>query len=276
MRARARAAVLGGWLMAGLACGAQGMHPGMGPVGPQKPSGAIPATAPTTLQQAGAGAYPGQAGPVASGNAGAGASVAAVPVAVVHRAQVSYVGGLLGVRADNSSLNGILRDVARATGMKITGGVPEERVYGSYGPGEPGTVLATLLGGTGNNMVLINDARRAPRELVLTRRTGGVTPPNPLAASQAEEVDLPPQLTPRLTNAPTPGGPASQAMRERPPQPPKGFVPIDGAAPLSAPPMPASPGRQMTTEQSPNGVRTPQQIYDELLKLQQQPQKPPQ
>ena len=260
--ARVRAVVLGGWVAAALVCGAQGIRPGA----LQKPLAAIPATAPTALPQGGVPVYPVQATPVAPD--------AAARVAPVHRAQVSYVGGMLSVGANNSSLNGILRDVARATGMKITGGVTDERVYGNYGPGEPGAVLATLLNGTGSNMVLVNNALQAPQELVLTPRTGGVTPPNPLAAAQAEEVDLPPQLTPRVSNVPMPGGPASQAMRER--QQPHGFVPVDGATPPSAPPVPASPGMRTTTEQSPNGVRTPQQIYDQLMKLQQQAAKPPQ
>ena len=101
--------------------------------------------------------------------------------AVRHRAQVTYVGGLLDVRADNSSLSGILRDIAQATGMKLTGGVADQRVFGNYGPAEPSTLLATLLDGTGTNMLLRETADNGPRELILTQRTGGVTPPIPNA-----------------------------------------------------------------------------------------------
>lgn len=260
--ARVRIVMLGGWLAAGMVCVAQGGAAGMRPGGMQKPSAAIPATAPTNVPQ------PGPAQASALGVA------SAREAKVMHRAQVNYAGGQLAVRADNSSLNGILRDVARMTGMKITGGVADERVYGSYGPGEPGAVLATLLNGTGSNMVLINDAKQEPQELVLTPRTGGVSPPNPMAAALVDETDLPPQLTPRVPNVPIPGGPAAQAQRERGPQ--QGFVPVPGAAAPGAPPVPASPGQRTTTEQSPNGVRTPQQIYDQLLQLQQQGAKPPQ
>ena len=98
-----------------------------------------------------------------------------------HRAHITYVGGLLNVRADNSSLNGILHDISVATGMKVNGGVADQRVFGNYGPAEPGTVLATLLDGTGTNMLLRETADNGPRELVLTPRTGGVTPPSPSA-----------------------------------------------------------------------------------------------
>ena len=263
---RVRIAMLGCWLTAGAMGSAQAVPSGVQPGEVRKPSAGIPATAPTTLPQGGGAVAPLQAAPMN----------AATPVAPARQAQVNYSGGLLAVRADNSSLNGILRDVARATGMKITGGVADERVYGSYGPGEPGAVLATLLNGTGSNMVLINDSRQAPQELVLTQRTGGVTPPNPMAAAQAEEVDLPPHLTPRLSNMPTAGGPAAQAQRA---QQQHGWVPADPlpAVPAAAPvARPLSPGTATTTEQSPNGVRTPAQIYDELLKLQQQGAKTPQ
>src|ERR1700679_2339706 len=98
-----------------------------------------------------------------------------------HRATATYAAGLLNVRADNSSLNQILRAIARLTGMTITGGVTDERVFGNYGPAEPSTILATLLDGTGSNMILRESATSAPSELVLTPRNGGPTPPNPNA-----------------------------------------------------------------------------------------------
>jgi hypothetical protein len=50
------------------------------------------------------------------------------------RAKVVYSGGQLQVTAMNSSLNQILRAIERQTGMKIAGGVADERVYGKYGP----------------------------------------------------------------------------------------------------------------------------------------------
>jgi hypothetical protein len=49
---------------------------------------------------------------------------------VTHAADVAYSRGQLEVHADNSSLNQILRDVSRQTGMKVTGDVIDERVYG--------------------------------------------------------------------------------------------------------------------------------------------------
>jgi hypothetical protein len=109
--------------------------------------------------------------------------IAATPVApnTPHRATVTYAAGLLNVRADNSSLNQILRAIARLTGMTITGGVTDERVFGNYGPAEPSTILATLLDGTGSNMLLREGPNNTLAELVLTPRAGGATPPNPNA-----------------------------------------------------------------------------------------------
>jgi hypothetical protein len=186
---------------------------------------------------------------------------------------VELNGGLLSVAADNSSLNQILREIGRLTGMKITGGVTDERVYGSYGPAETSAVLTTLLGGTGSNMLLIEDDRRAPQELVLTPRQGGPTPPNPSASRDAGEernIDLPPQLAPRY------GRPGMMGIPRPPPAPSEISPPAatpDASQPTQAAPM--LPPAATTTQESPNGVKTPQQIYDQLLRMQQQQQRKP-
>ncbi len=130
----------------------------------------LPATAPTTL---GNGTGTGIA-PLAGI-----ATRADQPGSRRHKPQVSCDGGQLTVHADNSSLNGILRAIAACTGMRITGGVIDQRVYGNYGPAAPATILATLLDGTGSNMLLQETASAAPAELILTMRTGGPTPPGP-------------------------------------------------------------------------------------------------
>lgn len=80
---------------------------------------------------------------------------------------VDYAAGKLTVTATNASLNRILREVSRSIGMKITGGVADERVFGQYGPSTPSVVLADLLDGTGSNMLLV-DGAKGPTELILT------------------------------------------------------------------------------------------------------------
>ena len=187
------------------------------------------------------------------------------PALPQHRARVEFAGRILQVTADNSSLNQILREIERVTGLKITGGVTDERVYGTYGPAETSAVLTALLGGTGSNMLLIVDRNNMPTELVLTPRQGGPTPPSPNTGRdqderEREDPDTPPQLSQHI---------------QRPPAP----LPLQPPPPALQAVAPARPAQDVapatTTDQAPNGVKTPQQIYDQLLKLQQQQQKTP-
>lgn len=266
------------------------------------------------------------------------APIAATPVsgdaARARRAQVTFADGLLDVRADNSSLNQILHAISVSTGMKITGGVADTRVFGNYGPAAPSEVLATLLDGTGTNMLLREDAANTPVELVLTPRGGGPTPPSPNTQSYNDEDEYRGGPDPMYMRRP---GPRSQrpmnGLGGRPGQAPQnaagsvaGQAPQNGAAQTPAPsepptvpqplnnplgnpanttptaseapttnsvpvdsvpqPSTATPPPQgivdsanppppgATTSPTPNGVSTPEQIYQQLLKLQQQQNAP--
>jgi hypothetical protein len=206
----------------------------------RKPSAAIPPTAPTSLFTAAptAPATPAQRPP--------------------QRADVTYNNGQLAVNANNSSLNQILREISRTTGIKITGGVKEDRVFGKYGPAAPAEVLNTLLDGAGSNVLMIASDSGSAGELILTPRQGGVTPPNPNAPGfddEAPEDASQPQVqqpsTPQLALPTAPAAPTA---------------PVAGA--------PATPDAAAGTgdAQSPNAVKTPQQIYDQLQRLRQQQQ----
>ena len=253
-----RAAIGLAFLLAAPCVRAQNVPPQLGP----PPGSRLPPTLPT---QPGALA----ASPIT-------AAPAAKPSLPEHRARVLFAGRTLQVNADNSSLNGILREIERLTGLKITGGVQEERVYGTYGPAETSAVLTALLGGTGSNMLLIVDRNNMPTELVLTPRQGGPTPPSPNAARidddrerdrERDDRDTPPQLSQHTQRPPAPPPPLPpQSSQTQPAQ--------VQATPPSTPAQPAAAGTT-TTDQAPNGVKTPQQIYDQLLKLQQQQQKTP-
>ncbi|WP_044176935.1 hypothetical protein [Granulicella mallensis] len=236
----------------------------------------------------------------------------ATPTTPAHHATVTYAAGMLNVRADNSSLNQILREISRLTGMKITGGVVDERVFGNYGPAEPSTILATLLGGTGSNILLRESDTNSPTELVLTPRNGGPTPPNPNAPGFDDGAeDLPPHdvvqpAQPRLL--PTrPGfpqaGPQPQATQptsgpQSIPQPannvngspsntsptastlpvtdsvPTDFVPTPSTTPSTSGIVdaPNPPPPGSTTSTPSNGAKTPEQIYQQLQQLQKQQQ----
>jgi hypothetical protein len=147
-----------------------------------------------------------------------------------NRAEVTYADGQLNVRANNSSLHQILRAISRATGMKITGGIADERVFGDYGPAAPSTVLATLLDGTGTNILLRDGDATRPMELVLTPRTGGVpqnTPATPISMDADVETSAPQpaavqqqQYQPATTGTILPGeDPRAAARRLGPPSP---------------------------------------------------------
>lgn len=192
-----------------------------------------------------------------------------------RRATVSFTNGQLSVSASNSSLNQILREISRLTGIKVTGGVAEERVFGDYGPAAPAEVLGTLLDGTGSNMLFTSSEGDKPAELILTPRTGGVTPPNPNAArmDNTADDDVPPP--PAAPPPPPPVESQSQPARPNPVAAPIQPPPPDSNA-NSAPQQPATQPADSNQQQSPNGVKTPQQIYDELMRLRRQQQSQPQ
>jgi hypothetical protein len=173
-------------------------------------------------------------------------------------AQVTFTSGTLSVSASNSSLNQILREISRETGIKISGGVTDERVFGQYGPDAPVQILSALLDGTGSNMLLVNGGDNTPAELILTPRQGGPTPPNPNAHAfdDAPEARNPSNTeSPETQSAEQPSPDQSHSVTS---------VPV-------TPETPAAAATDPSQQQSPNGVKTPQQIYDQLQKLRQQP-----
>jgi len=204
------------------------------------PSSTIPATQPTALQPPSPPPPP--------------ATPAQLPP---NHAQITYSAGTLFVSANNSSLNQILREISHETGIKISGGVTDERVFGQYGPDVPAQILTALLDGTGSNMLLVRGDGGTPAELVLTPQQGGPSPPNPNAHTfddSSERHDI--SNAEPAESQPTPQQPTpDQAQSTAPPVTPA--TPADSSQP-----------------QSPNGVRTPQQIYDQLQSLRQQQQQP--
>jgi hypothetical protein len=205
-------------------------------------------------------------------------STSAAPAAPIptapqsHRADVTFSDGLLFVSATNASLNQVIREIARQTGMHISGSIAEDRVFGTYGPSTPSTILSTLLDGTGSNILLVDATPTTPAQLVLTPRTGAPTPPNPNAQSQenANNTDLLPgaQQPHPVSPAPTASQPASTA--------PNGGQPTSTTQTGVFPPIgtTSTPATFTSTPADPNqpanGVKTPQQIFEQLQRLRQQ------
>jgi hypothetical protein len=162
-------------------------------------------------------------------------------------ARILFTGNSLTIHADNSSLTAILHQFSTTSGMRINGLGNDERVFGNFGPGTPRDVLADLLNGTAYNLVLLGDlSNGAPRELILTPATHGgdahATSPPPQAGNE-EAV------------------PEQESVEVPQPPPPPDVAP----APVTAPTTP--------------GVRTPQQLFEQLQQMrqqqQQQQQQPP-
>lgn len=159
-----------------------------------------------------------------------------------RQAKVTIESRQLEIKADNSTLSQILHDISGSSGMKVEGLSKDERIFGTYGPGDARDVLLALLEGSGYNVVMVGDlASGTPRELNLTQRGASVgsTPGSAPRRSQEEEADEDQDL-------------------QQPPQPE---------------PMPPPQSNGPETPQQP---RTPQEILQELQRLRQNQNQPPQ
>jgi hypothetical protein len=191
--------------------------------------GMSPTPAPTAQPAAPAQAIPAQPAPPQP--VGVAPSLLQQPA---KDAQIVFGNGNLSIRADNSSLAAILQQVASTSGMKVEGLGGDERVFGSFGPGAPRDVLADLLVGTSYNQVLLGDlSNGAPRELILSPTRSGATVPSPApqASANANAEDNEPEAV------------------EAPPTPPPQEQPAGSA------------------QQPPPGVRTPQQLFEQLQQM---------
>lgn len=183
--------------------------------------------------------------------------------------QVSYRNGLLTIVATNSTLDDILRAVSARTGATVDAPaqLTGERVAARLGPGNPREVLSDLLRGPRFDYILLGSDGdpNAVRSIILTPNRSSptapatvaqvppqarpVTPPQEDEEEVVEEQQLPP--IPEVS-------PVRQGSRHRPPyMPPDQTVGQPGASPENP---------------QPQEVKTPEQLLQELRKLQQQRQ----
>lgn len=169
--------------------------------------------------------------------------------------QVSYQDGQLTIVAPNSTLGDILRGVRKHTSADIE--IPptaSERVVTRLGPGPAREVMAELLNGSRFNYILLGSPDNANLlvRVVLVAKTGDTPTPGDKAAPSAE-------VAKAAADAPD-ADPADDAADDNP----------DQAATAEAEQTPP-PAEQP-------GVRTPQQMLQEMqqrqLQLQQQPGQP--
>ena len=207
-----------------------------------------------------------------------------------QRLKVTWVDGTLTIAAENAGLNQILREVSRRTGMKVTGGVADERVYGSYGPGPAETVLAGLLTGTKSNVLLEEATADHPMQLILSPRQGGASPPGPNTYGSVDddrEESAPEQPSLREPLGRRIGGyggrragggaPGSNGAQDAGGAAPVAGVPaqsVPDGSEEQGPPTSASPASGSGDTQSASEPKSPQEIYDQLMRLQQQQKNP--
>ncbi|MGD0829667.1 MAG: hypothetical protein ABR907_01905 [Terracidiphilus sp.] len=135
----------------------------------------------------------------------------------------------LSIEASNSSLRQILDDVAAVTGAKVDGLGPDERIFGSFGPGRANDVIFQLLHGSDYNVLMIGDqGQGTPRQILLTSRSGAAMPanpnPSPSTDEEADTDDQPqpnrPNYPPGASRAPMQFSPQQQRMQHQHPGPP--------------------------------------------------------
>ena len=194
--------------------------------------------------------------------------------------QVTYQDGQLTIVAQNSTLKDILAAVRARTGAVIEAppGSGSERVAARIGPAAPRNVLATLLNGSRFDYILLGSEQdaNAVERIILTARSAA---PNATPGQQAGSA-RPPVVEP---NVPSEGDEdindeTPDAVPEPPVQPVQPPQPVP--QPATVQPGQPQPGQ---TPQNPGQPKTPEQLLEELQRMQrerqqqqqQQPSTPP-
>jgi hypothetical protein len=184
-----------------------------------------------------------------------------VPAVAPH---VHFADGELTIRAHNSTLSDVLKEVREQTGAELD--IPpnaNERVVADLGPGPARQVLADLLNGTHFNYLMVGSLTdpSAIQSIVLTPRTGG-----PDTTTSASNRAGPPQRG--FPQPPVIGAAPADATPEN-----------DGAEDADAPddqPADQAAGDQPSQTPGQQTPKTPEQLLQELQRQQQQQQNPQQ
>ena len=193
-------------------------------------------------------------------------SIASVPP------QVTYENDQLTIVAPNSTLADILRAVKKLTGAEIDVPAAPERVVTRLGPGPARDVVADLLNGSRFNYVLLGspDNLAALSRVVLVAKTGSqeVTPnpgSNPVPVAQMQPPPPQQQQLPfSQPDAPAEGNEIADQ-------------PDENAAPEENADQNGAEAEQQQQQQDNPGVKTPQQMLQEMQQrqMQLQQQQPP-
>jgi len=181
--------------------------------------------------------------------------------------QVAFQHGLLSITAENSTLGDILRAVRNQTGAAVE--VPAnatERVVGSFGPGPARDVLSSLLNGSHFNYVLLGSATNpdALEHVILTVKSGAAGEQPPAAAPDTASATAPTPATPA-----TPADNTDMAAEEPADQGQEADIFGSEDPNTQGDEQAAAPFGQQPAG---NGVRTPEQMLQDLQRQQEQQQ----
>jgi hypothetical protein len=186
-------------------------------------------------------------------------AIAAVPP------QVTYENNQLTIVAPNSTMADILRAVRKQTGADIEIPAAPERVVTHLGPGPAREIVADLLKGSRFNYVLLgspSDDSTLTRVVLVAKSGVQDITPNPVA----QNTPPPPQGQPADESEPEPAAEANEAEATD-----------DGSnnADENADQQPAE--AEQTAPPDQNGIKTPQQMLQEMQQrqMQMQQQQPP-
>ncbi|HEX9120133.1 MAG TPA: hypothetical protein VF840_06300 [Terriglobales bacterium] len=198
--------------------------------------------------------------------------------------QVTYQNGQLSIQAQNSTLSSILSAVRASTGARVEmpADTANDRAAVQLGPGNPRDVLASLLQGSRFDYIVLGSPTDpdALSQIILTPHagSGGGAPGNEAANQQpgGSRQLVMPRITAGAERPETNGDEDETAAEPLPvPQPP----PPQSVAPqgVMGTPQPGqlhpglSPGDETGQPQKPNQVKTPEQLLQELQRMQQRP-----
>lgn len=185
--------------------------------------------------------------------------------------QVTYTNGQLSIVARNSTLRDILSAVGAQTGahVDIPAGLGNERVVAQVGPGPARDVVASLLADSPLDYIILgsNNVPGAIASIMLTPTEGGAASPPPAGqpAQSAQPFRPPP--------SPDDDSAEQEPEPQQPPQP----MPPQAQPQEPGPVVPGSVGQPPNMEpqqnpQNPSQVKTPEQLLQELQRMQQQQQ----
>ncbi|HWR17636.1 MAG TPA: hypothetical protein VN577_22595 [Terriglobales bacterium] len=186
--------------------------------------------------------------------------------------RITYQNGMLSITAENSTLGDVLNGVRRATGaaLEVPPGVSSERVVVHLGPGQPRDIMQQLLEGSKFDYIIVGSPQNqaALARVILTNRgVGGANMGNTNVATNQPSFQ-PAQQTnyqpPEDVFVEDEGNVNEMGQQEQPPPGQEIYQP--------GPPDEAGnvPGRER------GGPKTPEQLLQELQRMQQQGQDVPQ